>query len=183
MTGFAFFGDPLTWRAIAYLNRKYPNWQKLLELQKQVSAAFLIFITVLTVSQFPPQGNPHKRSTYSHFIADRRGERLTTATTACDFTRQSSLTTVLSPQRRSHTRCHRHGDPPSCVSPTTNYTPRRVQVPVQIAAQENPGLSNSRFLSWDHCNRSRRETSHRPCACSGWLSPRQKQAWRFAPKG
>lgn len=33
-TGFAFFGDPIIWRGVAYLNREYPRWEKLLELQK-----------------------------------------------------------------------------------------------------------------------------------------------------
>lgn len=33
-TGFAFFGDPIIWRAVTYLNREYPRWEKLLELQK-----------------------------------------------------------------------------------------------------------------------------------------------------
>jgi hypothetical protein len=32
--GFAFFGDPLISRGLAWLNRTIPNWQKLLELRK-----------------------------------------------------------------------------------------------------------------------------------------------------
>jgi hypothetical protein len=36
LTGFVFFGDPVIWHGIAYLNDKYPNWQRLLELQKYV---------------------------------------------------------------------------------------------------------------------------------------------------
>ena len=32
--GFAFFGDPIIRRAVQYLNREYPRWEKLLELQK-----------------------------------------------------------------------------------------------------------------------------------------------------
>lgn len=34
VVGFAFFGDPVFWRAIAYLDRKYPGWEHRLELQK-----------------------------------------------------------------------------------------------------------------------------------------------------
>lgn len=32
--GLGFFGDPITWRALSWLNREFPNWQKLLELRK-----------------------------------------------------------------------------------------------------------------------------------------------------
>lgn len=32
--GFGFFGDPLIWPALDWLNKTYPNWQKLLELRK-----------------------------------------------------------------------------------------------------------------------------------------------------
>lgn len=38
-TGFAFFGDPIIWHGIAYLNHKFPHWQKLLEIQKYVMRA------------------------------------------------------------------------------------------------------------------------------------------------
>lgn len=31
--GFAFFADPIIWRGLSYLNREFPNWQKLLELR------------------------------------------------------------------------------------------------------------------------------------------------------
>lgn len=34
VTGFVFFGDPIIWRGIAYLNSNYPHWERLLELQK-----------------------------------------------------------------------------------------------------------------------------------------------------
>ena len=34
--GFGFFGDPLIWRGLDLLNRKVPNWQKYLELEKYV---------------------------------------------------------------------------------------------------------------------------------------------------
>lgn len=32
--GFVFFGDPVFQRAIGYLNQKYPDWTKLLGLEK-----------------------------------------------------------------------------------------------------------------------------------------------------
>jgi hypothetical protein len=34
--GFGFFGDPLIWRGLDFLNKKIPNWQKYLELRKYV---------------------------------------------------------------------------------------------------------------------------------------------------
>lgn len=36
--GLAFFGDPIIRRGIVYLNRRLPNWQKLVQLQKYVSS-------------------------------------------------------------------------------------------------------------------------------------------------
>lgn len=32
--GFGFFSDPLLWRGLDWLNKTYPNWQKLLEIRK-----------------------------------------------------------------------------------------------------------------------------------------------------
>ena len=32
--GFGFFGDPLIWRCLDFLNRKIPDWKKYLELRK-----------------------------------------------------------------------------------------------------------------------------------------------------
>ncbi|KAJ5130468.1 uncharacterized protein N7515_006507 [Penicillium bovifimosum] len=34
--GFAFFGDPIISRGVSYLNRRFPNWQKLIELQNSI---------------------------------------------------------------------------------------------------------------------------------------------------
>ncbi|KAJ5924709.1 hypothetical protein N7466_008896, partial [Penicillium verhagenii] len=72
--GFAFFGDPVIWRAIAYLNRKIPNWQKLLELQNSVLKGIptnaqltltLLRIGEANASPLPPppksQGKPPSR--------------------------------------------------------------------------------------------------------------------------
>lgn len=36
LIGLIFFGDPLIKRGITYLNRKFPHWQKIFQLQKQV---------------------------------------------------------------------------------------------------------------------------------------------------
>jgi hypothetical protein len=35
--GFGFFGDPIIRRGLAILNQDFPHWQKIFELQKQVS--------------------------------------------------------------------------------------------------------------------------------------------------
>lgn len=32
--GIGFFSDPLVWRGLDWLNRNYPEWQKLLEIRK-----------------------------------------------------------------------------------------------------------------------------------------------------
>lgn len=37
MFGFVFFGDPILVRGAKYLNRRFPHWQKILELRKLVS--------------------------------------------------------------------------------------------------------------------------------------------------
>ena len=34
--GFGFFADPLIWRGLDFLNRRFPNWQKLLELRNSI---------------------------------------------------------------------------------------------------------------------------------------------------
>jgi hypothetical protein len=34
LIGVGFFSDPLMWRAAHWLNTKYPNWQKMLEVRK-----------------------------------------------------------------------------------------------------------------------------------------------------
>ena len=34
--GFGFFGDPLIWRGLDLLNKRFPHWQKLLEIRKYV---------------------------------------------------------------------------------------------------------------------------------------------------
>ncbi|KAF1947959.1 hypothetical protein EJ02DRAFT_449427 [Clathrospora elynae] len=53
--GFGFFGDPIISRGLALLNRKYPNWQKLLELRntllKGVPTNAQLTITLLRVGE------------------------------------------------------------------------------------------------------------------------------------
>jgi hypothetical protein len=53
--GFGFFADPLIWRALSYLNRKFPNWQKLLELRntllKGVPTNAQLTITLLRIGE------------------------------------------------------------------------------------------------------------------------------------
>lgn len=67
--GFGFFGDPLIWRALSYLNRKFPHWQKLLEIRntllKGVPTNAQLTITLLRIGEAnkaplppPPYSNP-----------------------------------------------------------------------------------------------------------------------------
>lgn len=53
--GFGFFGDPILQRAFALLNRKFPNWQKLLELRntilKGVPTNAQLTITLLRIGE------------------------------------------------------------------------------------------------------------------------------------
>jgi hypothetical protein len=53
--GFGFFANPLIWRALSYLDRKYPNWQKLLELRntllKGVPTNAQLTITLLRIGE------------------------------------------------------------------------------------------------------------------------------------
>lgn len=53
--GFGFFGDPIIWRGLEFLNRKIPNWQKLLELRntllKGVPTNAQLTITLLRIGE------------------------------------------------------------------------------------------------------------------------------------
>jgi len=53
--GFGFFGDPLIWRAASYLNRKFPHWQKLLEIRntllKGIPTNAQLTITLLRIGE------------------------------------------------------------------------------------------------------------------------------------
>jgi hypothetical protein len=48
--GFGFFGDPIIRRGLAILNRDFPHWQRLFELQKQVYRIVDQFIRYVTNS-------------------------------------------------------------------------------------------------------------------------------------
>ena len=53
--GFGFFGDPLIWRALSYLNKEFPDWQKLLEIRntllKGVPTNAQLTITLLRIGE------------------------------------------------------------------------------------------------------------------------------------
>ncbi|PQE21434.1 Proteasome subunit beta type protein [Rutstroemia sp. NJR-2017a BBW] len=53
--GFGFFGDPLIWRGLSYLNREFPHWQKLLEIRntllKGVPTNAQLTITLLRIGE------------------------------------------------------------------------------------------------------------------------------------
>ncbi|KAB8338771.1 hypothetical protein FH972_021716 [Carpinus fangiana] len=53
--GFGFFGDPLVWRGLDFLNRKVPNWQKMLELRntllKGVPTNAQLTVTLLRIGE------------------------------------------------------------------------------------------------------------------------------------
>ena len=55
ITGFAFFGDPLIWRGLSYLNRRFPQWQKLLEIRntllKGVPTNAQLTLTLLRIGE------------------------------------------------------------------------------------------------------------------------------------
>jgi len=53
--GAGFFGDPIVMRGITLLNRKFPHWQKLLEIRKYAFPSFYPYLTctlnsLLTIS-------------------------------------------------------------------------------------------------------------------------------------
>ncbi|MCJ1396907.1 hypothetical protein MMC11_000098 [Xylographa trunciseda] len=53
--GFGFFADPIIWRAASWLNREFPNWQKLLEIRntilKGVPTNAQLTVTLLRVGE------------------------------------------------------------------------------------------------------------------------------------
>ncbi|KAI9746212.1 MAG: hypothetical protein M1818_000893 [Claussenomyces sp. TS43310] len=55
LVGFGFFGDPLIWRGLSYLNREFPHWQELLELRntllKGVPTNAQLTITLLRIGE------------------------------------------------------------------------------------------------------------------------------------
>lgn len=74
--GFGFFADPLIWRGLSFLNRKFPHWQKLLEIRntllKGVPTNAQLTVTLLRIGEEnkaplppppysgpPPPNQPH----------------------------------------------------------------------------------------------------------------------------
>lgn len=53
--GVGFFADPIIWRGLSYLNRKFPNWQKLLEIRntllKGVPTNAQLTVTLLRIGE------------------------------------------------------------------------------------------------------------------------------------
>ncbi|KAH7314114.1 hypothetical protein BKA65DRAFT_600161 [Rhexocercosporidium sp. MPI-PUGE-AT-0058] len=67
--GFTFFADPIIWRAASFLNRKFPHWQKLLEIRntllKGVPTNAQLTVTLLRIGEVnkaplppPPYSGP-----------------------------------------------------------------------------------------------------------------------------
>lgn len=53
--GFGFFADPIIWRVASFLNRKFPHWQKLLEIRntllKGVPTNAQLTVTLLRIGE------------------------------------------------------------------------------------------------------------------------------------
>lgn len=81
LTGFGFFGDPIIQRGIQYLDREYPHWKELSELQKYASSTRIWTIADIRL-QLPLQGRPDKRPTHPHSTPYRRDKRCTITTTS-----------------------------------------------------------------------------------------------------
>lgn len=84
--GFGFFGDPLIWRGLSYLNRKFPKWQKFLEIRntllKGVPTNAQLTLTLLRIGEAnkaplppPPYSGPPPPMT-AHNTAGQNLEHL-----------------------------------------------------------------------------------------------------------
>ncbi|OOF99961.1 hypothetical protein ASPCADRAFT_161319 [Aspergillus carbonarius ITEM 5010] len=80
--GFAFFGDPIIRRAVQYLNREYPRWEKLLELQnsllKGIPTNAQLTLTLLRIGEAngaplppPPSHSLHQTPLHPAPIEDK----------------------------------------------------------------------------------------------------------------
>lgn len=53
--GFGFFGDPIIWRGLSYLNKRFPKWQKFLEIRntllKGVPTNAQLTLTLLRIGE------------------------------------------------------------------------------------------------------------------------------------
>lgn len=83
--GFGFFGDPFIQRGIQYLDREYPHWKELSQLQKYVSATRIW--TIADIPQLSLQGCPDKCTAHPNFAAYRRSKRRAIATTSFRLSR------------------------------------------------------------------------------------------------
>jgi hypothetical protein len=86
LIGFGFFADPIIWRGLTYLNRAFPNWQKLLEIRntllKGVPTNAQLTITLLRIGEAnkaplppPPYSGPSPPHD-AHETADQNLEHL-----------------------------------------------------------------------------------------------------------
>merc|ERR1712093_298216 len=84
--GFGFFADPIIWRAASYLNRKFPHWQKLLEIRntllKGVPTNAQLTVTLLRIGEVnkaplppPPYSGPPPQNA-AHETAGQNLEHL-----------------------------------------------------------------------------------------------------------
>jgi len=84
--GFGFFADPIIWRTATLLNRKFPNWQKLLEIRntllKGIPTNAQLTITLLRIGEAnkaplppPPYNGPPPPNT-AHAAAGQNLEHL-----------------------------------------------------------------------------------------------------------
>jgi hypothetical protein len=97
LVGFAFFGDPLIQRGLAWLNANIPNWPEYLDIRKygfRSSHPTRGLTRMLTVLQHPAQRRSNQCSTYPHPFAHRRS--LQSATPASPL-RASFCTSVACP--------------------------------------------------------------------------------------
>ena len=84
--GFGFFADPIIWRAASFLNRKFPNWQKLLEIRntllKGIPTNAQLTITLLRIGEAnkaplpPPPYNGPAPPDAAHITAGQNLEHL-----------------------------------------------------------------------------------------------------------
>ena len=109
--GFGFFGDPLIWRGLDFLNKKIPNWQKYLELRKYVEVHSQ-FGHLANIFQLHTQRHPYKRSAHGHPPPYWRSEQGSPTSTS-SLRPTSSVEACLSERRRPDSRRVTRGDPRS----------------------------------------------------------------------
>jgi hypothetical protein len=114
--GFVFFGDPVIRRGIIYLNRRFPKWQKIIELQKyDFKLSKYAKIKNANMTQFFTQRHPNQCSIGRDSSAHWRGQCIPLAASS-NLTGQSTLATSLFAQRRVDIGCYRRGNQASRIS-------------------------------------------------------------------